>query len=160
MEKQIIKDISSGIIGQLTHLDPKKAIEGLIPVVARKKPTNLDHSCWDLLHHTVFWQDILLKNLEGEFMDWFLPHDKNWPSDEDLSNDNNFVELVDRFNKNLDKAATKLEKINLMDRIRIGPPLSPDATYFRLLLVFLQHTSYHIGQLITTRKLLGDWKGN
>ena len=30
-------------------------------------------------------------------------------------------------------------------------------TKFRLMLVFLQHTSYHLGQIVTTRKLLGIW---
>lgn len=158
MEKQILKDLSSGLIGELTHLHPKKAVKELTPTIARIKPTNLDHSCWDLLHHTVFWQDILLKNLEGKFMDWYPPHDKNWPSDEYLSNDDNLKGLIDKFNNNLEKVAAKLEKINIMDRIEIGQPLPPDATYFRIILVFLQHTSYHLGQLVTTRKLLGDWK--
>ena len=160
MEKQLLKDISSGLIGGLTHLHPKKAVEGLTPAIARKKPKNLDHSCWDLLHHTVFWQDILLKNLEGKIVDWYPPHDKNWPSNEYLSKDDNFLGLLEKFNNNLEKAAEKLKNINLMKRIEIGPPLPPDASYFRILLVFLQHTSYHLGQLVTTRKLLGDWKGD
>ena len=44
------------------------------------------HSCWDLLHHTVFWQDIILKNLEGEYIDWnTINNEDNWPSDEFLS---------------------------------------------------------------------------
>ncbi|MHA2390608.1 MAG: DinB family protein [Promethearchaeota archaeon] len=158
MEKQLIKDLSSGIIGEMTHLNPKKAVAGLSLVVARKKPENLDHSCWDLLHHTVFWQDILLKNLEGEFVNWYPPHDKNWPSDEYLSDDDNFLGLVEKFNKNLEIATEKLKNLNLMDRVKIGAPLPPDATYFRILLVFLQHTSYHLGQLVYTRKILGDWK--
>ncbi|MFX1323559.1 MAG: DinB family protein [Promethearchaeota archaeon] len=160
MEKQLLKDISSGIIGELTHLHPKKAVKGLTPAVARKKPKNLDHSCWDLLHHTVFWQDILLKNLEGEFVDWYPPHNKNWPSDEYLGNDDNFWGLLDKFNKNLEIATDKLKNIKLMDTVKIGAPLPPEATYFRILLVFLQHTSYHLGQLVYTRKLLGDWKSD
>lgn len=159
MENQILKDISSGLIGELTHLHPKKAIKGLTPDIARKKPNNLDHSCWDLLHHIVFWQDILLKNLEGKFMDWYPPHDKNWPSEENLSVDDKFSELLDKFNKNLEIAEVKIRDINLMDRIEIGEPLPPEVTYFRILLVFLQHTSYHLGQLVTTRKILGDWEG-
>ena len=158
MENQLLKDLSSGLIGALTHLHPKKAVEGLTPVIARKKPKNLDHSCWDLLHHTVFWQDILLKNLEGETMNWFPSDDENWPSEENLSKDENFSGLIEKFYKNLEIAALKLENINLMDRITIGSPLPPEVTYFRILLVFLQHTSYHLGQLVTTRKLLGDWK--
>jgi hypothetical protein len=159
MEDQILKsDLASAVIGQLTHLNPKKAIEGLNPDVARKKIFLLDHSCFELLHHTVFWQDILLKNLDGKVENWFPPPDKNWPTEEDMSSDDNFIGLKDKFNKNLDTFTEKLENINLMDRIEIGPPLPPDVTYFRIILVFLQHTSYHIGQLVTIRKILGDWK--
>ena len=159
MNKQLIKDLSSGLLGALTHLHPKKAVEGLTPSTARKKPSNKYHSCWELLHHTVVWQDILLKNIEGEYIDWStISHEDNWPSDELLSNDNNFTELVKKFYENLKIAATKLEKIDLMKGIKIGPEHTPDVTNFRLFLVFLQHTSYHLGQIVTTRKILGDWK--
>jgi hypothetical protein len=158
MEKQILKDLSSGLVGELTHLHPKKAVKGLTPDIARKKPKNLEHSCWDLLHHTVFWQDILLRNLEGEKGNWFPPHDKNWPSDEYMTKDENFFGLLEKFDKNLEKATSKLKNFNLMESITIGAPLPPDLSYFRIFLVFLQHTSYHLGQIVTTRKLLGDWK--
>ena len=99
-----------------------------------------------------------MKNLEGEKDNWFPPHDKNWPSDEYLSEDDNFFGLLKKFNQNLKKATNKLKDMNLMDKITIEARLPPDMSYFRILLVFLQHTSYHLGQIVTTRKLLGDWK--
>ncbi|MFX1502815.1 MAG: hypothetical protein ACFFDH_17780, partial [Promethearchaeota archaeon] len=109
--------------------------------------------------HTVFWQDILLQNLDGKVIDWSkISNEENWPTDEKLNEDNNFIELVNIFKNNLELSAKKLEKIDLMNRIKIGPENTPDITYFRLFLVFLQHTSYHLGQIVTTRKLLGDWK--
>ena len=146
------------LTGDLTHLKPMKAVEGLTPTTARKKPSNKYHSCWDLLHHTVIWQDILLRSLDGEYIDWTKLNVENWPSNESLSEDDNFIELVKKLNKNLEIATSKLEKIDLMKVIKIGPVHTPDVTYFRLFLVFLQHTSYHLGQMVTTRKLLGDWK--
>jgi uncharacterized damage-inducible protein DinB len=159
MNNQKKKDLASGLYGALTHLHPKKAVEGLTPSIARKKPSNKYHSCWDLLFHTVVWQDILLKNIEGEFIDWSaLSHEDNWPSNDILSKDENFNELVNKFNENLKIAATKLENIDLMKEIKIGPERTPNVTYFRLFLVFLQHTSYHLGQMVTTRKILREWK--
>jgi uncharacterized damage-inducible protein DinB len=161
MEKKLKKDLSSGLTGDLTHLNPMKAVAGLTPTVARKKPSGIYHSCWDLLHHTVYWQDILLKNLDGKFLDWTtINNEENWPSTEKLSKDENFIELVKKFKENLDKATDKFENLNLMKGIKIGPEHTPDVTNFRLILVFLQHTSYHLGQIVTTRKLLGDWKGD
>jgi uncharacterized damage-inducible protein DinB len=159
LSEQFIKDLSSGIRGFLTHLEPMKAVEGLTPTAARMKPSDKYHSCWDLLHHTVYWQNILLQNLDGKIIDWSkLSNQDNWPTEERLNKDNNFIELVKKFNNNLETAVKKLEKIDLMTGIKIGPENTPDVTYFRLFLVFLQHTSYHLGQIVTTRKLLGDWK--
>ena len=160
MKERMIKDISDGITGNLTHLAPMKSVEGLTPTVARKKPSDKYHSCWDLLHHTVYWQDILLKNFEGKFIDWTtLKFEDNWPTNEQLIKDENFIELVKKFKENLNIAASKFENIDLMKGIKIGPEHTPDVTYFRLILVFLQHTSYHLGQIVTTRKIIGDWKG-
>ncbi|MFX1478519.1 MAG: DinB family protein [Promethearchaeota archaeon] len=159
MKEQLKRDLSSGLYGALTHSHPKKAVDGLTPFIARKRPSNKYHSCWDLLHHTVFWQDIILKNLEGEYIDWnTISNEDDWPSDELLSQDENFVELVKNFNKNLETAAIRLENVDLMKEIKIGLKHNPNVTYFRLFLVFLQHTSYHLGQIISTRKLLGYWK--
>ncbi|MFX1489179.1 MAG: DinB family protein [Promethearchaeota archaeon] len=159
MKEQLKKDLSSSLYGALTHLHPKKAVDGLTPSMARKRPSNKYHSCWDLLHHTVFWQDIILKNLEGEYIDWkTISNEDNWPSDEFLSQDRNFIELVKKFDENLKIAANKLENIDLMKEINIDSESTPNVTYFRLFLVFLQHTSYHLGQIVTTRKLLGDWQ--
>ncbi|MFW9866928.1 MAG: DinB family protein [Candidatus Thorarchaeota archaeon] len=159
MKEQLKRDLSSGLYGTLTHLHPKKAVDGLTPSMARKRPSSKYHSCWDLLHHTVFWQDIILKNLEGEYIDWnSISNDDNWPSDEFLSQDRNFIELVKKFDENLKIAVSKLENIDLMEEINIGSERTLNVRYFRLFLVFLQHTSYHLGQIVTTRKLLGDWK--
>ena len=159
MIEQFIKDLSSGINGFLTHLEPMKAVDGLTPDIARKRPSNKYHSCWDLLHHTVYWQDILLQNIDGKVIDWSkINDDDNWPTDEKLNKDDNFIKLVKKFKNNLELAAKKLEKIDLMNVIKIGPENTPDVTFFKLFLVFLQHTSYHLGQIVTTRKLLGIWK--
>lgn len=161
MSEQFIKDLSSGLTGYLTHLAPMKAVEGLTPTNARKKPSGKYHSCWDLLHHTVYWQEILLKNLDGKFIDWAkINNEDNWPSDENFSEDDNFIELVRKFKQNLEITSKKLEDIDLTKGIKIFPGRAPDVSYFRLVLVFLQHTSYHLGQIVTTRKLLGDWEGD
>lgn len=32
-------------------------------------------------------------------------------------------------------------------------------TYLRQVLLVADHNAYHLGQVVQTRKLLGDWKG-
>ncbi|MFC1736901.1 DinB family protein [Candidatus Hydrogenedentota bacterium] len=159
MENQFIQDIASAMTGELTHMPPKRAVDGLTPEVARKRPPNLGRSCWEVLYHVVFWQDVFIQNLDGKTMDWFPPHDKNWPTEDLLSDDKEFEALVRRFNENIALAIEKLQTIDFSERIKIGEPLPPDATKFRVALVFFQHMAYHLAQIVTTRKALGNWKG-
>ena len=66
MKEQLIKVIINGLHGKNTHLQPKKAIDGLNPENARKKPDNSNHSSWELLHHIVIWQEAIFEAIEGK----------------------------------------------------------------------------------------------
>ena len=48
----------------------------------------------------------------------------------------------------------KADEIQINAEVSIG---SENTSVFKLLLVLLQHNSYHIGQLVMVRKFLGDW---
>lgn len=148
--------------GALTHLSSEDALTNLTPEKAKIKPEEKYHSCWDLLHHLIAWQNIVIQNLQGEFRDWWnIPEDENWPTEEDLSDEQNFVNLKDQLKINVEKIKHLLDIVNLMEFVKIcrGEEMEP-VTKFRLMLVFLQHTSYHLGQIVTTRKILGIWDGN
>ncbi|MHA1451166.1 MAG: DinB family protein [Candidatus Hodarchaeales archaeon] len=88
MKDHLIKAISGGLHGTWTHVDPIKAIKGLSPANARKKPEKTTHSCWELLHHIYIWQDALLRQIKGETLDWNEIEKKdNWPEAEVMTDD-------------------------------------------------------------------------
>lgn len=154
MHDQLIKAISSGLQGKWTHIDPKKAFVGLTPTIARKKPKDNIHSCWELLHHIVIWQDTLIRHVQGETLDWNDIETKdNWPTTESTKDDSNFSILLARFYSGVEEAAKLLTKVDFLKTSRGFPELST----IKLFAVLLQHTSYHIGQIIVVRQCLGDW---
>ncbi len=154
MHDQVIKAISSGLQGKWTHLDPEKALYGLTPTIARKKPRDNAHSCWELLHHIVIWQDTLIRHIQGETLDWNdIERKNNWPTSESMKDDSNLSTLVTRFRSGIEEANKLLTNVDFMKTSEGFPELS----VIKLFIVFLQHTSYHIGQIITVRKCLGDW---
>jgi uncharacterized damage-inducible protein DinB len=154
MQAHLIKAISSGLEGKWTHLDPKKAFVGLTPTIARKKPSANTHSCWELLHHIVIWQDTLIRHIQGETLDWNDIETKdNWPTTESMKDDSNFSTLLSRFESGLKEASTLLESVDFLKTSEGFPELST----IKLFIVLLQHTSYHIGQIIAVRQYLGDW---
>lgn len=159
MQNQILTDMINAISGAITHLSSANALINLTPEKSKIKPKEKYHSCWDLLHHLIAWQNIVIQNLNGEFRDWWnIPEDENWPTEEDLSDNQNYEDLKNQLNINLEKIKQLFKTIDLMEvvKIRSGEESNP-VTKFRLMLVFLQHTSYHLGQIVTTRKILGIW---
>ncbi|MFX0126272.1 MAG: DinB family protein, partial [Candidatus Hodarchaeota archaeon] len=70
MSDTLIKVIVNGLHGKNTHLNPQKAVEGLSPTSARNRPSAELHSCWDILHHIVVWQEGILRAIKGEKVDW------------------------------------------------------------------------------------------
>jgi len=159
MQNQILTDMINAISGAITHLSSENPLINLTPEKSKIKPKEKYHSCWDLLHHLIAWQNIVIQNLNGEFRDWWnIPEDENWPTEEDLSDNQNYEDLKNQLNINLEKIKQLFKTIDLMEvvKIRSGEDSNP-VTKFRLMLVFLQHTSYHLGQIVTTRKILGNW---
>ncbi|MFX0015952.1 MAG: DinB family protein [Promethearchaeota archaeon] len=153
MKDELINAISSGLHGDYTHTDPLFIIKGLTPTIARKKPKKAGHSCWELLHHIVVWQDILLRHIKGEELDWHeIESRDNWPTSEALEDDSNFWSLKNKFEADLNEVKTLLNDIDYTKKSKGSPELST----IKLLLVLLQHTSYHIGQIITVSQVLGE----
>ncbi|MFX0173863.1 MAG: DinB family protein [Candidatus Hodarchaeota archaeon] len=154
MQDQIINAITSGFQGKWTHINPKKALVGLTPTLAKKKSNNNAHSCWELLHHIVVWQDAINRHIQGESIDWNeIEETDNWPTMEAMKDDSNFDSLLNRFYSGIEKATNLVNSVDFTQTIAGKPELS----LIKLFLVLLQHNSYHIGQIITVRKCIGDW---
>ncbi len=155
MKDQLVKIIINGLHGKNTHIKPEKVIAGLNPDNASKKPEESNHSCWELLHHIVVWQEAILEAIEGKKVDWKeVEKNHNWPSDEYLSNDSNFSSLVDKFLLGISKAEKLANSVDLHKPL----PAWSEAPVIQTFIVLLQHNSYHLGQIITTRKNLGLWE--
>ena len=157
MQNEIIEAIKSGLKGKFIHSDPLIIIKGLTPEIARKKPNNFDHSCWDLLYHTVIWDEIFLRNIKGEIVNW--SPENNFPDEKEKEIDQNFNELVIKFESDLQEIRDLLE-FNDID-FSINRKLTPDRDFelsiIKLYITTLQHISYHMGQIACVRKMVDNW---
>ncbi|TFG28915.1 DinB family protein [Candidatus Thorarchaeota archaeon] len=153
MKERLEKSIKNGLRGKFTHIDPLKAVEGLTAETARTIPEKGNFSCWHLLYHIVYWQDLMLGALKQESVDWPKNNEKSWPTDDLLKKDEDWRALVEKFEKGLAEADNLTSIIDSMDDLPAWPKVPPFAAY----LVLIQHNSYHIGELIATRQALGFW---
>ena len=153
MKDITIEILKKGLRGHNSHVAPLKAITGLDAEIARKRPSKKAHSIWDILHHIVLWQDKTLEAIQGGDVDWTEAHEMEWPSVESIAKDDEWDVLSERFEKGLTIAEELLDTTDLSVKLSAWS----DESAAKAFMVLVQHNSYHIGQIVILREILGVW---
>jgi uncharacterized damage-inducible protein DinB len=152
LRQHLIKLLNGGE----AHADFDQVIEDFPAELRGKTPKGAEHSPWKLLEHLRIAQwDILdfSRNPEYKAMEW--PKDY-WPETDAPPDAKAWDKSVDAFREDL-KAMCDLvedEKTDLFAKI----PHGDGQTILREALVLADHNSYHLGQMLLLRRLLGAWK--
>lgn len=132
-------------------------IAGDIPAELRgQKAPGLPHTLWMLLEHLRLAQwDILefSRNSKHVSPDWPTGY---WPKSEAPPSQAAWNESLTRFRNDLTEMQdlVKNPKTDLFAKI----PWSDGQTVLREALLIADHNSYHLGQMLDVRRLLGAWK--
>jgi hypothetical protein len=138
------------------HVDFEAAVKG-IPVELRgKRPPRSPHSCWELVEHLRLAQwDILefTRNPKHQSPKW---PDGFWPDSPAPPSANAWSKSLRAFRDDLEAMCALVSDpaVDLYAKIPHGDGQTP----LREALLVADHNSYHLGQLVLVRKLLGAWK--
>jgi uncharacterized damage-inducible protein DinB len=147
--------VASALDWEQAHAGLDAALAKMPAELRGKRPNDLPHSVWELLEHIRITQHDLLEfcvNAHYEELEW--PKDY-WPSSPAPKNDAEWTACIAAIHADgaaLGKFTTDSET-DLTSKI----PHGTGQTYLRTVLVAIDHTSHHLGQIITTRRLLGSW---
>jgi hypothetical protein len=138
------------------HVDFETAIQGIPDHLRGVTPQGADHSAWELLEHIRFAQhDILDFSLNPDYQEQKWPDDY-WPKRPAPLNDQEWEESIASYRKDL-KALCALVTDNSND-LFAKIPHGDGQTILREAMLTADHTSYHVGQIVLVRRLLGCWK--
>jgi len=142
--------------GEGAHVPVETALADLAPELRGRRPKGADHSPWELLEHMriALW-DILEFMRNPEHVSPEFPSGY-WPAHAAPAEAAAWEASVQELHQilaELRKLAGDESK-DLHARI----PHGEGQTMLRELLVAADHTAYHTGQLVLTRKLLGAWE--
>ena len=139
--------------GDGAHANFEAAVKDIPANLQGKTPKGADHSPWQVLEHLRIAQwDILEfirnpKHVSPDFPDGY------WPSAEAPPNEKAWDESADAFRADL-RAMEGL--VNNRSTDLLAPiPHGHGKTVLREVLLLADHTSYHLGQLVLLRRLLG-----
>jgi hypothetical protein len=152
LRQHVIKLLKGGD----AHVEFDRVVADFPAELQGKTPNGAEHSAWELLEHLRIAQwDILdfSTNPAYKLLDW--PKDY-WPETASPPDAKAWSMSVEAYGEDL-KAMCALvedEKTDLFARI----PHGDGQTILREALVVADHNSYHLGQLLLLRRLLGAWK--
>ena len=137
------------------HVDPRRAFQNLLSENRHKKVENFSHTIWEELEHLRLAQeDILRYMLEP---DWNSPQwpEGYWPDEKDNIKNEEWEKSLNGFFNDLREVQEfiKSTKIDLTDKI----PHTKNHTYFREILLIIDHNAYHLGKIVEMRKALKNW---
>ena len=138
------------------HVKFDDAVKGLPVELRGKRPRGAAHSPWEILEHMCIAQwDILEFSRDPKHVSPPWPQGY-WPKTAAPPNAKAWAATVRAFHADLESmcALVSDESVDLLARI----PHGSGQTILREALLVADHNSYHLGELITVRRLLGAWK--
>jgi len=148
--------IASAFDWKQAHANLDSSLDGLSAADRGKRPERYPHSCWELVEHIRRAQWDLLdfcRNPDYKEQKW---PDDYWPPSPAPKDDAEWhasIEAIHRDRKAFEELTKTLDK-DLADKI----PHGTGQTYLRTILVSIDHTSYHVGQILAVRRMIGAWK--
>jgi hypothetical protein len=147
--------LSRVLAWQDAHGTFEAAVDGVPPSHRGRAPQGLPYSPWQLLEHLRITQrDILDFCRNPNYVELHWPDDY-WPGSAAPPSDSAWDESVRRFIE--DRAAMQALAADRSVDLLAAIPHGSGQTYLREILLVADHTSYHVGQLIVVRRLLGIW---
>jgi hypothetical protein len=142
--------------GGQAHLDFEKAVTGLPIELRGAKPPGLPHTPWRLVEHMRIAQwDILCFSIDPHHHSPNFP-DGYWPEGDAPPDPGAWDRSTTAFRSDL-KAMIDLV-VDPKTDLFAALPHGQGQTILREALLMADHNAYHLGQLVTVRRLLGAWR--
>ena len=117
----------------------------------------MPYSIWQITEHIRITQkDILDFSFKKNYTELNWPEDY-WPKNAAPQNEEAWKNCIKEINDDLDEFIELLKKA---EDIFIPLQHGSGQTLLREAMLIADHTSYHTGEIIVLRRLLGNWKNN
>ncbi len=137
------------------HVDFDTAVRGIPARLRGTVPDGWEHSAWQLVEHIRRAQaDILEFCTSRKYREKRWPEDY-WPASARPSDASSWRKTLQAYRRDL-RAAQRLAARPSVDLLA-PVPHGDGQTYLREILLVVDHTAYHVGQIVALRRRLGIW---
>ena len=153
--KILIDNLKELLKGGHAHATLEQAVKGLPAKLQGEVPEGMPYSIWQLVEHIRITQkDILEFSRDPEYVspEWPAGY---WPKEKAPKNEAAWKESLDEINSDLKEFIKLLEAkdADLFTPFEHGT----GQNLLREAMLIADHTSYHTGEIIVLRRLMGAW---
>ncbi len=156
LETELKKQLKALLVGGQAHAKLDDAVKDMPFELQGRVPDGLPYSPWQLLEHIRLAQKDILEfsdNADGNYRPMKWPDDY-WPKDAVPPNSKAWNNSVAELKKDRHAFEKLLKEGDLIEPFAWGE----GQNLLREALLIADHESYHTGELVMARRLLGAWK--
>lgn len=142
--------LSRALSGKGAHVEAKTVFDGLDWNIAGLQPEESTHSVFQLLRHLVYWQDWVLRWLDREAPPIPEHAAGSWPGTQAPEDATEWETAVQQFVEGVERLRGHVDKADLFAE-------GDQKTRLEMLQTIASHNSYHLGQVVLLRQMLGAW---
>lgn len=143
------------LYGESSHVHLLHALEDLDMGQAGARPNDAPHSIFQLVRHMIYWQDLFVRRMRGDYPQLPASAAEGWDERPRPANDEEWHDTIEELSAGLWEVEAMLDSEETdLDRVVSEPR---GRTVRDELLGLLLHNSYHVGQIVSLRRLLGTW---
>ncbi|MBZ5599626.1 MAG: DinB family protein [Acidobacteriia bacterium] len=148
--KTLEKMVDHALSGKGAHVEAEDVFAGLDWKITGTCPEGVPHSLFQLLNHMIYWQDWAVRWLDGEKPPLPKHASGSWPGDPEPASAGEWKRTVQNFRNGLAALGRRSRSVDLLAR-------PGKKTGLEMLQTIASHNSYHLGQAVFLRQLLGAW---
>lgn len=148
--KVLATTLGHALSGEGAHVGSRNVFEGLAWKLAGVRPEGCPHTLFEILGHVIYWQDWVVKWLGGKTPPTPKHASGSWPSRPGPENAKTWSRAVKRFQRGLDELERRSQEADLFAK-------RGKKSRLEMLHAIASHNSYHLGQAVLLRQMLGAW---
>ncbi len=149
-QKLLRNVLGRALSGKGAHVPTAKIFSGLDAKTAAARPGNLPHSLFQILNHMAYWQDWVVDWLDGKKPRVPKHAAGSWPGDAAPANAAEWQQSVRRFQAGVKELERRTRNSDLFER-------TGKSSRLEILHSLASHNSYHLGEAVVLRQMLGKW---
>jgi len=152
--EMITNILINALKGENAHVNPLATLEGLDLKVAGAKVKNSPYTIWQIIKHINYWQERFIARLKEEFVPPAQTAAEGWnfspEPDSEIELKSEIKKFTDNVNETIGFCRNNQESMK-------NPRGRNYPTGFDVIQGMASHISYHIGEIVFLRRILGSW---